>query len=447
MKLCNYQWVGVLLLGLILFGCEPSEESIFPNEREINTTKVAEEDALSKLQETLKPDYFLNLLEPYETSLINTYTLEFTGRSLTENEENQITTFYYTLTGGGETPQLDSFFLETPDCAGDVVNYSPQESANLFPKAIKWNSSVSKDGSQDYSITYEGDMPLGVINATVTRGSIEDTGQIIGPCKGVYTLSGSIYIDANNSGDKQEAESGISSIPIDLYNIMDEKIGSVPTASDGSFSFRVIEGDYRIKVTDDLLENDNYTAIGSSYIDVEDITENVSGLNFGFQANTQKIIEDLETTVLLDTEPTKYWIQQLRHAGKKNSDYTKEDILVFLSGIEELLLMEPFQFGDDKQANALDILTRPIKTDLDEYLQQLLTAELNVISGRGAKLTSGEPDSSFNDALLIYGEAVACRELGTCPGEEKAVSVKVQTKAVSSNDTRLLTSFNGTGGI
>ncbi len=447
MKLCNYQWVGVLLLGLILFGCEPSEENFIPNEQEINTTNVADEDAIGKEQEAVIPEYFLNLLEPFKTKLINTYTLEFTGRSVTEIGKKQATTFYYTVTGGGETPQLDSFFLETPDCSGNVVDYSPTQSANLFPEAIKWNSSVSKDGSQDYSITYEGDVPLGIINATATRGSIEETVQIIGPCKGVFTLSGSIYIDANNDGDKQGAESGISSVSIALYNSMDQKLGSVPTASDGSFSFMVIEGDYRIKVTDDLLENDNYTAVGNSFIDLQAVTENATGLNFGFQANTQKIIEDLETKVLLDTEPTRYWIQQLRQAGKKNSDYSHEEILVFLNRIEELLLNEPFQFGNDQKASALDILTRPIKTDLDEYLQQLLTAELNVVSGRGAKLASGEPDSAFNEALLIYGEAVACRELGTCPGEETTVSAQVQTKAVSSNDTRVFRSFNGSGGI
>lgn len=447
MKLCNYQWVSVVLLGLILAGCEPSEEFPVPNETEVQTTKMTGEEISIKQQENTLPDYFLNLLEPFQTSVINTYTLDFTGRSLTGDEENQTTTFYYTLTGGGETPQLDSFFLETPDCAGDVENYSPPESANLFPQAIKWNSSVSKDGSQEYSITYQGDVSLGIIDARVIRGSIDETGQIIGPCKGVYLLSGSIYIDANNDGNKQNSESGISSISIDLYNAMDEKIGSVPTASDGSFSFKVIEGDYRIKVTDDLLENDNYTAVGNSFFDIKNATTDVSGINFGFQANTQKIIDDLETTILLDTEPTKYWVQQLRHAGKKNAEYTPEEILTFLKGIEELLLNEPFQFGNNKLDNALNILTRPIKTDLDEYLQQLLTAELNVISGRGAKLASGEPDSAFNEALLIYGEAVACRELGSCPGEEKTVSTQVQTKAVSSDDTRMFLSFNGSGGI
>lgn len=447
MKLCNCQWVGFVLLGLILFGCEPSEETLISNESENITTKGVVKEALNKEQETVLSEYFLKLLEPYQESDINTYILEFTGRSLIESEDDQTTTFYYTLTGGGETPQLDSFFLEIPDCAGNVANYSPQGSANLFPKAIKWNSSVSKDGSQDFSITYEGDVSLGIINATVVRGSIEEIGQIIGPCKGVYTLSGSIYIDANKDEDKQKSESGISSISVDLYNSKDDKIGSVPTSSDGSFSFMVTEGDYRIKVTDDLLENDHYTAVGSSFIDVNEVTKDVSGLNFGFQANTQKVIEDLETTILLDTEPTKYWVQQLRHAGKKNSDYSEEVILGFLTRIEEMLLNEPFQFGSDKQAGALDILTRPIKTDLDEYLQQLLTAELNVVSGRGAKLSSGEPDLAFNQALLIYGEAVACRELGKCPGEEKTLSSQVQTKTVNSDDTQLFSSFNGTGGI
>lgn len=447
MKLCNYQKVGVFLIGLILAGCEPSDEIFHSADTEIQTTEETTAPAITKEQESNVPGYFLDLLTPFETSEINTYTLEFTGRSLTGSEENQTTTFSYRISGGGETPQLDSFFLETPECAGTLENYDPQMAAKLEEGGIKWNQSVSKDGSQEYSVTYKGNILPGIIDATATRGSLEETAKIIGPCKGVYILSGSIYIDANNDGAKQNSESGISSISIDLFDEMDEIIGSVKTASDGSYSFMVIEGNYQIKVINDLLNNDNYTIVGNAFIDVENVNSDISGLNFGFKANTAKIIEDLENNIELDTEPTKYWVQQLRQAGKKGSDYSPEEILGFLGNIEELLLMEPFQFGENKIENALNLLTGPIKSDLDEFLQQLLTAELNVVSGRGAKLNSGEPDTAFNDALLIYGEAVACRELGNCPEEEKEVSAQVQIKAISSTDTRLFSSFNGSGGI
>ncbi len=448
MKLCNYQWTGVVLFGLILFSCEPDGQTLIPNESEINSTKVTNDDLFNKQQDSNNPDdYFLNLLKPYESTALNTYTVEFLGRNLNETGNNATTTFRYKVTGGGETPQLDSFFLETPGCAGSIADYSPKESVKVQSNGIKWNSSVSKDGSQEYTITYQGNVPLGIINSTITRGSIEKTGKVVGPCKGVYILSGSIYIDADNDGNKQQSESGISSVFIDLNDSNNNKIGSVPTSSNGSYSFKVVQGDYRISVTGDLLGNNNYTAVSGNFIDIKDVTGNISGLNFGFKANTEKIIEDLENNILLDTKPTKYWIQQIRNAGKNNSDYKSEEIMAFLTRIEGLLLKEPFQFGDNKQKNALNILTRPIKTDLDEYLQQLLTAELNVISGRGAKLNSAESSSAFNHALLIYGEAVACRELGNCPAEENTVSAQVQTKAVGSNDTRLLKSFNGSGGI
>ena len=137
----------------------------------------------------------------------------------------------------------------------------------------------------------------------------------------------------------------------------------------------------------------------------------------------------------------------IKNAGKRNSPYTKEQILALLVNIEGLLLEEPFQFGTEKESIALEILSRPIKTPLDEFLQQLLTAELNIVSGRGALLPNGEQNEAFNKALLIYGEAVACRESGNCSGETGTSSINYETKSLRSTDTKLLTSFNGSGGI
>ena len=164
--------------------------------------------------------------------------------------------------------------------------------------------------------------------------------------------------------------------------------------------------------------------------------------------NSDKIIRDLENKVLrVNTEPTKFWIAAIKNAGKKGSPYKVQDIRGFLQKIEGLLLEEPFQFGSNKEAQALNILSKPIRTPLDEFLQQLLTAELNIVSGRGALLSNGDQNDAFNQALLIYAEAVACRESGNCPNENVTSAMNLEVKAIRSNDTRLLTSFNGSGGI
>lgn len=440
---------SLLLVSLILFGmftaCEPGDESM----KDVNLQNDAIENLdQNKLHESSLPDYFVSQLESYENVLINTYLVEFTGRELKGSGESLTTTFNYRVSGTGFTPQLDSFFLEVPACAGSATSWTPQQPVNVQPTSIKWNNSVSKDGSQDYSVTYAGDVPLGIISSTVTRGSYVASGLVLGPCKGVYTLSGSIYIDANNNGTKQPEESGISSISVDLFDSDNVKLGSVNTSDDGSYSFMVLAGNYRIAVGDDLLNDANYTAGGDTEVTVENVSKDLSGFNFGYLVNSSKIIKDLEDKVLqVNTEPTKFWISAIKNAGKRNSPYTKEQILALLVNIEGLLLEEPFQFGTEKESIALEILSRPIKTPLDEFLQQLLTAELNIVSGRGALLPNGEQNEAFNKALLIYGEAVACRESGNCSGETGTSSINYETKALRSTDTKLLTSFNGSGGI
>ena len=124
---------------------------------------------------------------------------------------------------------------------------------------------------------------------------------------------------------------------------------------------------------------------------------------------------------------------------------------ILLQEVEKTLLPEPFSFGNNKLQGALDILTKPIKTELDLYLQQVLTAELNVLSGRGALNADGTLNNDFNDALLIYAEAVACEAMGTCPEEASAVKTQettIQRVSSSSTSIKLVTEFNnGSGGL
>ena len=437
---------GLVVFGMIT-GCEPTDENLNLQDAELETIKQ-ESLNLNKLQENSLPDYFVAQLENYENVPLNTYVVAFTGREVKGIGDNLTTTFNYRVSGTGLTPQLDSFTLELPNCAGVLVSWLPLQPTSNSPNSIKWNNSVSKDGSQEYSLTFAGDIPLGIINSTVTRGSNVVTEKVLGPCKDVFTLSGSIFIDADADGIKQNEESGIPFISVDLFDGNNVKVGTVPTLYDGSFSFMVLKGSYSISVGEDLLKDANYTAVGETFIPFSEVNEDLSDINFGYLVNSDKIIRDLENKVLrVNTEPTKFWVAAIRNAGKRTSPYSVQEIRNLLLKIEGLLLEEPFQFGTNKEAEAVSILSKPIKTPLDEYLQQLLTAELNVVSGKGALLSSGEQNDAFNQALLIYAEAVACRESGNCPNANTISAMNLETKAIRSNDTRLLTSFNGSGGI
>ena len=448
MKRCLYFFTSVALIALLFSGCEKDEEPFNETNSNLKESAFEEIDPETKLQEEGLPDYFVAQLERYKSDLINTYNVTFTGRVVKGTGENVTTTFNYTVSGTNQTPQLDSFSLVIPDCAGTLSSWEPQQASGFKDGVLKWNNSVAKDGSQNYSITFSGEVPLGIINSTVTRGSIVASANILGPCNGVYSLSGNIYVDADNFGVRDASESGIPSVPVGLFNHPGDSITTVSTNGDGFYSFMVLEGNYKVAVGEDFLNNTGYTPIDNSFVVLENVTKDFSEIDFGYTINSSRITEDLDNGVLrVNTEPTKYWVMAFKNIDRKKEVYSRKVMMEFLVAIEGLFLPEPFQFGDDKIKNAQKILERPIKSDLDEFLQQLLTAQLNVVSGKGALKSTGELNSIFNDALLIYGEAVACRESGNCPEQASKTSAGAETKAVNSNDTRMFLSFNGSGGV
>ena len=169
----------MLFLGATLNSCELLTQMDSANE--ISKTTNADVGVLASISD----DYFDRMLEPYKSKFINTYEVTFRGQEFSYSGSEVVsTTFNYSVTGGGQTPQLDSFFLEIPDCAGTPISWSPTQSAKLESDGIKWNSSVSANGSQNYSVTFAGKVDLGIIDATVTRGSQVDTKTIVGPCSG-----------------------------------------------------------------------------------------------------------------------------------------------------------------------------------------------------------------------------------------------------------------------
>ncbi len=434
----------VMALAAILFsGCEPVDEPFNANDTEENS--IISTPPLTKQSETNLQPLFAGPLEEFEIDTINAYEVKFLQRETKGSGEDMTTTFSYLVSGTGETPGMDSFYLEIADCTLGLVSWTPTESSKLLDGTIKWNSSVTSTSSQEFSVTYKGDVGFGIVNSTVVRGSLEETKSILGPCKDSFTLKGNNYIDSNDSKTKQASESGIFS----SVNILDNGTGKdyeISTMADGSYSVLVLKGgSYSLSVESDLLGDGNYTLVTADVLNNDNVQENIAGQNFGFDANDSKMINDLENgEITVNTEPTKFWIEQIRHAGKKNSNYTVQEMEDLLTEVEELYLDEPFQLGANKLNSAMEILTRPIKSDLDLFLQQLLTAELNIKSGRGAYDQNVENQIDvFNNALLIYSEAIACFEMGICTDGQISTEA-VTNKASNSN---LLLSFNGTGGV
>ncbi len=438
---------SLVIAGIMFSGCEAVDEPLDAEDAQIQTPPA--EIPTNKLVEPSLPEYFVTQLANFEVKTLNGYEVKFSGREVKGTGESMTTTFNYLVTGKNVTPALDNFSLEVPLCAGVLQSFTPIQATSIETGSILWNSSIPANGSQSYSITFKGNIPLGVINSTIVRGGNSQTTEILGPCKGVYTLSGSLYIDANESKTKQTSESGISSVTINLKNTLNNNVVSVNTSANGSYSFMALRGNYSITVSPNVLDSENYQTSGATFYNLTNLSSNTTDLNFGYLVNSVKMIQNFENKVLLlNTKPTKYWVQEIRNAGRKNSVYTLEQIREILTKIEGMLLAEPFRFGAQKEVGALEILTRPLKSELDFFLQQLLTAELNIATDKGVvkDLTTMELNNDFNMTLLIYSEAIACRELGKC-SDIGEIKISQDTNKLRSSDTQLLLSFNGSGGI
>lgn len=446
-------------MGVMINSCEVAEQ---PESTDVKDSgiEVAVDNLLVVKSESEMPYFY----DDFETVSLNGYIIEFSRLLQEKDADGNVlsTTFEYAITGTGETAQLDSFYLGVPQCASaNLLSWTPSNSSKLEENRIKWNSSIPKNAIRElYTVTYAGNIPMGITEVFVVRGGIEKKTLILGPCGG-YDVSGSVYIDTEGAGfgTFQDSETGVGEVEIQI-NSADYSSAKF-TEEDGLYQFRVLPGTYSISVTNgkDLFNDGNY--LNSNYAPkTVKVDQNVSGNDFGYLVDSDKVVNKFETgQILLNTLSTKSWMQELKTAGKGNFIYPKARLVDFLYTIQEdLLEEETFEFGllEDKSngdaaiAAALDLLSRPIKTEKDLFIQQLLTAELNVVSGRGALTQSGTLNVQFNLALLKYGEAKACQEFGICePDSGFFKTSAVTVKAVSGTSSRLLSSFNdnGTGGL
>ena len=428
----------LFLFGVLFQGCEVEEMTTVEGlkNREFNMSQ-----SISVMD--VSPWDF-NFKEKSVT--VNEYEIVFNGREFRTIDGSIFTIFNYTVRGNGATAQADSFYLEIPGCAGDNFSWTPTQSAKLEGNMLKWNKSISKDGSQDFSVTFQGEIDYGVIEAIIVRGGIEETELVVGPCAGIYELKGYVFVDANEDGKKQASESGIEGYTV----VLEQGVNSaeVVTDSDGVYSFKVIPGNYDVSIKNNPLGEEYYAPYSSKKQGVT-VPYDLSA-DFGYKAMTAKMTEDFsDGDIILTTASAKEWGQQIKMAGKNNSSFTKAQVLEMLGEVEDLLLQDPypFKFGNNKIQTALDILSKPIKTDEDLFMQQLLAAELNVVNGRGAVDSDGNFRGDFNYALLKYAEAKALGETVNAAGA--LMTSAATSRSYSLSSTSLLSSFNdnGSGGL
>jgi len=387
--------------------------------------------------------------------VIDGYDVQFDGRQFSGGN----TTFSYTVSGMGSEHTLSHFALELPDCAPAVHSFSPAGgTVGVDPHtglySIKWDLELGANESRSYSVTFAGDVPLGIIRASVKASTEVGLAEIAGPCGG-FEISGTIYIDADSNGVLNGAdEPGIENVTVTLED-GNGGIETYTTDASGTYSFLRLSGTFTLRIdaatsADDFNEElaESFSPSGPTTVIVT-VGPDSPGNNFGYDPKADKIIVDLDTGVLLtDGEPVKFWKREIRSAingGKGQSEFDPTTMALFLEEIQMLFLPEPFQFtpGNELQ-EALDVLSDNSKDPVIQLKRELLAAEFNEVSGKGLI----EADE-LQRALISWAESLVA-QLSTGP----SASIKYgdgPVRVLSSFDvddaSLLLNKLNGaTGG-
>jgi hypothetical protein len=446
---------SLLAVGLLVYACSevynPVSESISHERFDLPGASV------------------IGVNESEPVQILN-FTIAFKGN--TYNPETNTSTFSYTVSRGNDATGFNYMIFEIPACA-ELAGFTPSESSTITDDGIKWTSTVGANSSRNYSVTYKGKQPTGMVDATIQNSGSGNTltKLIPGPCKGIYSISGTVYVDEDGDGEKQSREGGIGNVTVWLGYNGNDSAGSVKTSSDGAYSFDVYTGGtetvFNLSVpskTDDPsdfndLLSENYSPTeNSSGKTVTLSNSDISGIHFGFKPDVEEIIQKFEIgDIKLKTEGPSFWADEFKFSVRgRKTVFTKAELIDYLNKIDALDLTYKFNFGsgeDNRIQAAQAILTlRGNSSDLDRLRAELLAAKLNVVSGNGAFDDDDNVLVDFNLVILKTG-AAAANLLDPAVGANVLMnSVTIETAAFTASSTLgsssddLLRFFNGSGG-
>ena len=380
--------------------------------------------------------------------VLSGFTVTFNGRTVANNQ----TTFSYTVSG----PAVQmGFRLELPGCAPALASWDPtsgkqtSNDADINP-GIEWNPSVGSGSTNTFNFTlvYPGTVKQGIILAKVKTTSTTGVGFITGACARIYDIGGSVYTDGNNNSQRDGAETGILGTTVNLFDGFGAPLATTTTDANGNYIFSDYPGgDYIVSVDTGTVAGTQTTYIGPTTSTSYNVTVGPSSTanNFGFLPKSSKLINDLKFGILPTNGFTPgFWKKQISSAvtGSGTPVVSKDSLLVYIARIRGLLLSEPFQLapGDGLQA-ALNILSKPIKSDLDALTQQLLALEFNHVSNHGIIST----DPSLQLTLIGWGEAQVAS--GTAAAAQDVIKISATSTTTTDVYSGINKSSGGGGGF
>ncbi|HTK82456.1 MAG TPA: SdrD B-like domain-containing protein [Bacteroidota bacterium] len=372
------------------------------------------------------------------------FTVTYNGRTVANNQ----TTFSYTVTG--PVVQM-AFRLELPGCAGTLASATPTngKQSSTDPDVspgIEWNPSTG--GPFTFTVTYDGDVKQGLVLAKVKTNSTSATGFITGACARIFDIAGSVFTDGNNDGARNFSETGILGTTVNLLDAFGAPLESATSDANGNYIFHdYVAGNYIVRVDTGTVAGTQTKYLSSTTPTSYNVTIGPSSTNnnFGFAPKSDKLVSDLKFGTLPTNGLTPgFWKKQLQAAisGSGSPTVSKDSLLAYIARIRGLLLTEPYQLGTGNGLQeALNILAKPIKSDLDALNQQLLALEFNHVSNHGIIST----DPSLQLTLIGWGEGLVAS--GTVTSAAQIVVVSATASTVTSVYDGINKSSGGGGGF
>lgn len=237
------------------------------------------------------------------------------------------------------------------------------------------------------------------------------------------TLSGRVFVDANQDGVNGIDELGIAQIQVAIFDLDTKRwVKQTRTNEMGYYSFwEIPNGNYQVVVVSALSEIESRSKyikpITSIALDVSVGMESgeyveEQELDFGFVPNIYLILDELYETLPYegtnslrgDGNTAEYWQFQFNMARQsERGDIGREPLTAYVNQIENLMLADPFQFaGSDKISEVFLTLSEAEESeDVSELLyRELLATELNHVAGRGL----GQGFLPLQTIIIAWGE-------------------------------------------
>ena len=381
---------------------------------------------------------------------LSPFKITFDGRV----EDNESTTFTWTLHNPGVGPGTRELFIQLPECTPAPLSFSPENGVIIesvtdpIGGCVRWKLTSDTDhlGARQYSITLPGSVPLGEIYSSLTTDNLTEISVVPGPCQG-FEITGFVFMDANSDGlINPEEESGIPNVLIELIDHRGN-IQTMVTDQFGRYIFRKLEGSFTVNL--DIVGQPDFfnPQLAESFEATTTLSREVTvppgspDINFGFNTVYKSVAVDIFNGSLpTDGQTLRYWREEFRKElfdTVESRPYEGKTLLEMLEEINDLFLKTTYSFTPGQEmVEAYNILNIDESNPYDLLIAQLLATELNHTIGRGLV-----DQDELQLVLISWGEALLNQEQ-TNP---EAGIILVNPDQIA-NATRLFGSINTGGG-